>query len=800
MEQDILSQMEGRGLQYQGLIAGVNREARLNAMLHQIRETISTNYNHLKKDSREFLTDFVSMETMEQVDLMNSAIRMPMFNVVMTQNAIETIVDKSLIRGAIMSNWWDRQQENAQNRIITQIQLGFAEGEGIGDLRRRIIGKATGKWRQVIVNGQKRRIYERVGGIVDVSKREADALVRTAVQTLSGQVRTKIYEQNDDIVDQVESVATLDARTTPLCASYDNLRWTQKSHSPVGHRKMYLATPRHWNCRSTHIPVMRELERLEKQAREAGIDIPQSMRASIDGPQPAMRSMDDWLKSKPPEFQRQIIGSKRKTELFNEGKISLRDLTDDQGKVRTIRELMHPLKSSPDGLPYAIARKPVLANVYDSFRRNILQEPGVSLSAVRPDVFSKYLPPELSKMNRKAKKELGSGRYLDFTTNRMVRKEGQLDEENFYTGFFGGRGQATALLEKATEEADVFMAIRSPDLKRTLDEGKFKNSLESGKGSFKTNALDRVPLEREVFGITADVKDHDAFPKYGFLSDGGMTDDTMVKAGYGDVFIKFKKDVRNRSTFTIGDSYDSNSTRMSAVDSGPIHISPPTSLANPKPEALVSIAGSQNEWGNSLPDWQKERIKSVKDIASLKMTGGFSYIEAQVYGELLSKDISEIYVGSKKKAKAIQKLLKKNKLDHIKIRPLNHDERLKTLWGGYIENLSWSLKPTDIDNLGQPFVDKIGKDKLSTAVAVQKNWQKNKTGRSLPEWTEPYLDKYITGEITPGEIRSFTRKFYETIAKKEEGGFPDFWWKDYRATLGGFTEDVMDESLLEAYR
>ena len=383
MEQDILSQMEGRGLQFQGSIAGVNREARLNAMLHQIRETISTNYDELKKDSREFLNDFVSMETMDQVDLMNSSIRMPLYNVVMTQNAIETIVDKSLIRGAVMSNWWDRQKDNTQNRIITQIQLGFAEGEGIGDLRRRIIGKATGKWQQIIVNGQKRRVYERVGGIVDISKREADALVRTAIQTLSGRVRDRIYEQNDDIVDQVESVATLDARTTPLCASYDNLRWTQKSHSPVGHSKMYYATPRHWNCRSTHIPVMVELERLEKQAREAGIDIPPSMRASMDGPQPAMRSMDDWLKSKPPEFQRQVIGGKRKMEMFNEGKISLRDLTDDQGRVKTLRELMQPL-SAPDGLPYAIARKPVIAEVYDSFRRNILQEPGVSLESVRP--------------------------------------------------------------------------------------------------------------------------------------------------------------------------------------------------------------------------------------------------------------------------------------------------------------------------------------------------------------------------------------------------------------------------------
>ena len=384
MEQDILTQMEGRGLQYQGPIAGVDREARLNAMLSQIRQTIDSNYSEIAKDSKEFLTDFVSMEAFDQVDLMNSSIRMPLFNVVLTQNAVQTLVDTSIIRGSMASGWWDRQKDNTQNRIITQIQLGFAEGEGIGEIRRRIIGKATGKWQQVMVNGQKRRIYERVGGIVDVSKREADALVRTAIQTLSGRVRDRIYEQNDDIVDQVESMATLDSRTTPLCASYDNLRWTQKSHSPVGHNKMYLPTPRHWNCRSTHIPVMVELERLEKQAREAGIEIPQSMRASMDGPQPAMRSMEDWLKTKPPEFQRQVIGGKKKTELFNEGKLSLRDLTDEQGKVRTLRELMQLVDAPSDGLPYAITRKPIRAEIYDSFRRNVLQEPGISLDDIRP--------------------------------------------------------------------------------------------------------------------------------------------------------------------------------------------------------------------------------------------------------------------------------------------------------------------------------------------------------------------------------------------------------------------------------
>tara|TARA_Y100000593_G_C4293466_1_gene329405 strand:- start:423 stop:2009 length:1587 start_codon:yes stop_codon:yes gene_type:complete len=81
-------------------------------------------------------------------------------------------------------------------------------------------------------------------------------------------------------------------------------------------------------------------------------------------------------------------------EMFNEGKISLRDLTDDQGKVRTLRDLMKPLSAS-DGLPYAMARKPVIAEVYDSFRRNILKESGVSLDDVRPT--GKLPPPVITR-------------------------------------------------------------------------------------------------------------------------------------------------------------------------------------------------------------------------------------------------------------------------------------------------------------------------------------------------------------------------------------------------------------------
>jgi len=467
------------------------------------------------------------------------------------------------------------------------------------------------------------------------------------------------------------------------------------------------------------------------------------------------------LKGKDEEFQKDVLG-KGKWELWKAGKVGFTDLVDQTGNPVSLEVLREKL----------------------------------GIEKVGKDVAD-ILPSGLDKAIADSKKKLGAKKWVGEYGEYVEKAEGSFTkskEDEFYKENFGGREEASAVLRNATEDADVFIAVRSPDLKKILADGKFKNSLESGQGSFATIAEDRVDLERNVFGITADVADHDAFPKYGFLSESSMTDEQMVGAGYGDVFVKLKKDVRKRTTFTVGDSFNGN---ISQND----RITPATSLANPKPDPLLRMVDERNEWGTQRYIEDVEVAQSINDIASLKIAGNANYIEAQVFGKLSTDDISEIFVSSKKTAESIKKALKRYGLDDVKVRGLNQDERLKSLWTGELTSLRMSLKPSDVDNLGQGYIKTLGESLISGLSATKKNtkglgffeW-------SPPEWAKSYIAKHDSGEgLSPAELRSFTREFYINVAKKDEGGLPEAYWGDYRKSLGGFTDDVMNESLLEAY-
>jgi len=121
------------------------------------------------------------------------------------------------------------------------------------------------------------------------------------------------------------------------CASLDGLTWDLDGN-PIGHDTTYSPPPRHWGCRSTTVPVL-------KSFRELGIvmdELPESTRASMDGQVPEGLSFDDWLRrkeSEEPGFVADMFG-KGKARLWLEGKISVRDMTDQTGRELTLKELI----------------------------------------------------------------------------------------------------------------------------------------------------------------------------------------------------------------------------------------------------------------------------------------------------------------------------------------------------------------------------------------------------------------------------------------------------------------------------
>ena len=196
-------------------------------------------------------------------------------------------------------------------RIRDAIRMGFVEGETISQMVRRIRGT---------------RALGYADGLMEIDRRGAEALVRTAVNHTANYARQATYEANADLIQQVQWVSTLDGRTSSVCQARDG----QVFPIDKGPRP-----PAHWGCRSSTAPVL-------KSAWEAlGLsetEIAEADRASMDGQVAGSTTYQSWLKGKPADFQDDILGP-TKGRLFRQGGLTLDRFVDSRGREYTLDEL-----------------------------------------------------------------------------------------------------------------------------------------------------------------------------------------------------------------------------------------------------------------------------------------------------------------------------------------------------------------------------------------------------------------------------------------------------------------------------
>jgi len=152
------------------------------------------------------------------------------------------------------------------------------------------------------------------------SRRQAEAVVRTATNHIASTARATVTERNEDIFKGERYSATLDGRTTITCASLDGKEF------PVG---VGPQPPLHYNCRSLRVPLVKD------EFRVPGFSYD---RASMDGPVDGRTTYQSWLKRQDAEFQNEVLGVER-AELFRSGKVALDRFVDDNGVVLTLDEL-----------------------------------------------------------------------------------------------------------------------------------------------------------------------------------------------------------------------------------------------------------------------------------------------------------------------------------------------------------------------------------------------------------------------------------------------------------------------------
>lgn len=213
-------------------------------------------------------------------------------------------------QGRLLKEWVADHTPAVRARLRRVIRQGVVEGQTIDEMIRSIRGTRAENYRN---------------GIMEINRRGAAAMVRTAVNHTVTAAREIVYEQNDDIIKGVRWVSTLDSKTSAICQARDGKVYPlNKGPRP----------PAHINCRSSTAPIL-------KSWKELGIDLseaPEGTRASMDGQVPANQTYEEWLKKRPAEFQDGVLG-KTRGDLFRRGKLTLDKFVDKSGRKYNLDEL-----------------------------------------------------------------------------------------------------------------------------------------------------------------------------------------------------------------------------------------------------------------------------------------------------------------------------------------------------------------------------------------------------------------------------------------------------------------------------
>lgn len=294
---------------------------RLEGLLVSVRELNSNVYDRVRiaieNDMRELA--MIELEFQGKVIGGYPPVRIPLAAVDST--SVWAAVTARPFQGRLLREWAISMGEAKMVRIRDTLRIGYINGETIGDMVRRL-------------RGTKAKGYS--DGIIEIDRRSAEAVVRTATSHTAAVARDAMYAANADVIKAIQWASTLDTRTTEICRVRDGLRYTCTDHRPIGHSVPWLGGPgaAHWNCRSTAVPILKSWEELGVDAAE----FPPGVRASMDGEVPADMTYAEWFGRQSAERQDQIVGPTR-GRAFRAGNVTFASFTNDRGRWLTLQQL-----------------------------------------------------------------------------------------------------------------------------------------------------------------------------------------------------------------------------------------------------------------------------------------------------------------------------------------------------------------------------------------------------------------------------------------------------------------------------
>ena len=262
----------------------------------------------------------------------------------------KAILDGQGIDGGTIAEWLSKWERADLERITSVCQRASVESLSVDEISKAIRGSKESNFSD---------------GILTTTKVGATMMARTIINGVSNNARVETIKANDDVIDGVKFVGTLDGKTCPHCGAYDGQIW--RGEDVASARR----PPIHPNCRCTLVPYVElrdeegnvvELEEerpaanadfdalakeaYNAQAKQKGWnrrweDLSASTRLKYyyqaqkdyekETGEPAYRQVpssltfEDYFKAQPESFKRAWLGAKR-YELYQKGSLNEKNI------------------------------------------------------------------------------------------------------------------------------------------------------------------------------------------------------------------------------------------------------------------------------------------------------------------------------------------------------------------------------------------------------------------------------------------------------------------------------------------
>jgi SPP1 gp7 family putative phage head morphogenesis protein len=264
------------------------RKAQLERLLDDVADIHAATYRKINREITGRWKERAGQEAVFQADKLGAAANAAEsgagVQLTISKLTTDAAYQAALARpmeGAQLKDWLKGLATGSRGRLDRALTISWTEGESLD--------RAT------------RRIRE----TIEINKRSARTLVRTANTHISNAVQQASAEANADIVKEVEWRSTLDSRTSDICRSRDGKRY------PVNEGPR---PPAHPNCRSVVMEI-------------------------LDGFPPAQReTYSEWITRQPAKVQNEVLGPTR-GKLLRDGKFKVTQFTDERGKTIPLKEL-----------------------------------------------------------------------------------------------------------------------------------------------------------------------------------------------------------------------------------------------------------------------------------------------------------------------------------------------------------------------------------------------------------------------------------------------------------------------------